>query len=134
VVSPQPFPAGSPIHSNVHAPNILVVDHAPEILELMCDLLEEEHRVTTQPQAEQDIGTIAEVSPDPIVIDYMWPRSDDAWTLLSLLHIGRRPRHMRIIVCTAVVAQVGPMQGHFLCRQPSAWSSSRSISTTWSLR
>jgi two-component system, OmpR family, phosphate regulon response regulator PhoB len=103
------------MHSDGQAPHILVVNHAPEILDLMRDLLEEEGcRVTTQLRTEQDIDTIAEVAPDLIVIDYMWPNSDNEWTLLNLLRIHRRTGHIPVIVCTAAVAQVGPMQDHLL--------------------
>ena len=95
------------------AHHILVVNHAAEILELIRELLEEEgFRVTTGPRAGQDLDSISTLQPDLIVIDYMWPQSDNEWTLLNMLRIDRRTRHIPVIVCTAAVRQVRDMQEH----------------------
>ena len=101
------------MHFDSRSPHILVVNHAPEILGLMRELLEEEaFSVTTMPREGQGIETIAETNPDLIVLDYMWPGSDNEWTLLNLLTIDRRTRHIPVILCTAAVRQVRDMQEH----------------------
>lgn len=46
-------------------PHILVANHAPEILELVRELLEAERfRITTQPRQGQHVGRIAELAPE----------------------------------------------------------------------
>ena len=101
------------MHLDGQAPHILVVNHAPEILDLMQTLLEEEgYRVTVHQCQEESLDAIAETKPKLIVIDYMWPGTDDEWTLLNLLTIDRRTRAIPVIVCTAAVRQVRDMEGH----------------------
>jgi CheY-like chemotaxis protein len=95
------------------APHILVANHAPEILELMRDLLTEEgYRVTIANRDGQTLDAIAAVEPDLIVIDYMWPSSDNEWTLLNLLRMHPRTRSIPCILCTGAVAQVRGMEDH----------------------
>ena len=97
------------------SPHILVVNHAPEIIALMQELLDDAgYHVSTMLRDGQSIDTIVAVAPDLIIIDYMWPGSDDEWTLLNLLTIDRRTRHIPVIVCTAAVRQVRNMEDH-LC-------------------
>ena len=96
-----------------HAAHILVVNHAPAILDLQRELLGEEgYRVTTLLRPDQTIDTIVAAEPDLIILDYMWPQSDNEWTLLNLLRIDRRARHIPVIVCSAAVRHVQEMEGH----------------------
>lgn len=101
------------MHLDGQAPHILVTNHAPDILELMRDLLTEEgYRVTIASRGEQTLDSIAAIAPDLIVIDYMWPSSDNEWTLLNLLRIDPRTRDIPCILCTGAVAQVRGMEDH----------------------
>ncbi len=103
------------MHPDGQARHVLVVNHAPEILELMRELLADEgYHVSTLARAGQDIDTIASLKPHLIIIDYMWPSSDNEWVLLNLLTIDRRTRDIPVILCTAAVAQVQPMEEHLL--------------------
>ena len=91
--------------------HILVINHAPELLALLRELLEEEgYQVSTLPRAGQDLDTIVGLAPDLIVLDYMWHSSDNEWTLLNLLTIDPRTRDVPVIVCTAAIRHVEEMQ------------------------
>ena len=93
--------------------HILVINHAPEILALMRELLEGAgHQVTTLPAAEEDVQRIVELAPDLIVIDYMWSSSGNEWTLLNLLTMDPRTHAIPVIVCTAAIRHVEEMRGH----------------------
>lgn len=101
------------MHLDGQAPHILVANHAPEILELMRELLNEEgYRVSTVPRDGQNLDSIVALAPSLIVIDYMWPSSDNEWTLLNLLRIDRRTREIPVILCTSAVRHVQEMSHH----------------------
>lgn len=70
---------------NHEAPlHILSINHSPDLLSLMRELLEEEgFRVTTQSHLDKDLGEVARLSPDLIILDYMWRNDDLNWTLLQ---------------------------------------------------
>lgn len=88
-------------------PHILCVNHSPEILSLLRDLLEEEgFRVTTQTHTDKDLDRIAGLDPDLITLDYMWSTVDDDWSLLQLLKLDRRTRMIPIILCTGAIREV----------------------------
>ena len=95
--------------------HVLVVNHAPEILNLMRELLcEAGYRVSAVPRTGQSLDSIAELAPDAIIIDYMGPSSDNEWTLLNLLNMDRRTRGIPVILCTAAVRHVQEMSDHLL--------------------
>lgn len=103
------------MHPDGRAPHILISNHAPEILDLLQELLAEEgYRVTLHPRASEDLASVVAESPDLIIIDYMWPSSDNEWTLLNMLRIDRHTRHIPVILCTAAVRQVREMEDHLL--------------------
>jgi len=94
-------------------PHILVANRAPEILELMRELLAEEgYRVSTIPREGQNLDSIVTLEPALTVIDDMWPSSDNEWTLLNLLRIDRRTRDIPVILCTSAVRHVQEMSHH----------------------
>lgn len=94
-------------------PHILCVNHAPEILNLMKDLLEGEgFRVSLMTTVERDLDAVARMAPDVITIDYMWTTSDNEWTYLTMLRMDPRTRHIPIILCTGAVAEVQGMEQH----------------------
>jgi CheY-like chemotaxis protein len=95
------------MHADGQQPHILCVNHSPEILSLLRDLLEEEgFRVTTRSHADKDLDHIAGLKPDLITLDYMWATVDDDWSMLQLLKLDRRTREIPIILCTGAVREV----------------------------
>lgn len=101
------------MHADGKQPHILCINHSPEILNLMQDLLEaESFRVTTQSRLDKDLRAIAELAPNIIVMDYMWARSDDDWVLLTMLKMDPTTRHIPLILCTGAVREVEALREH----------------------
>jgi CheY-like chemotaxis protein len=95
------------------SPHILCIDHSPEILSLLRDLLEEEgFRVTTEDAADKDLDRIAELAPDLITLDYVWSNLDDDWCFLQRLRLDRRMRAIPIVLCTGAVREVQALRDH----------------------
>ena len=94
-------------------PHILCINHAPEILSLMRDLLEDEgFRVSTLTTVERDLDAIVALAPDAIVVDYMWTTSDNEWTFLTMLRMDPRARPIPVILCTGAVTEVRDLEQH----------------------
>lgn len=92
-------------------PHILVINHSPEVLDLLRELLEEEHfEVTTQ--SHRDLDKIAAMKPDLVTLDYPWSTDDSKWTLLQLLKMDRRTVQIPIVLCTGAVREVEALQSH----------------------
>ncbi len=101
------------MHPDGQQPHILCVNHAPEILGLMRELLEEEgFRVSTLTTVERDLDAVVALAPDLITIDYMWTTSDNEWIYLTLLTMDPRTRHIPVILCTGAVSQVQELEQH----------------------
>jgi CheY-like chemotaxis protein len=101
------------VNLNGHQPHILCINHSPEILSLLRDLLEGEgFRVSTLMSVERDLDAIVALRPDVITIDYMWKASDNEWTYLNLMTMDPRTRDIPVILCTGAVAQVMEMEQH----------------------
>lgn len=99
--------------SDGQQPHILCINHAPEILELLRDLLEEEgYRVSTRQTIDRTLDSIVAMKPDVITIDYMWASSDNEWTYLNLLTMDPRTRHIPVVLCTGAVKQATEMRDH----------------------
>ncbi|MDQ5850937.1 MAG: response regulator, partial [Chloroflexota bacterium] len=84
------------------APHILVIDDAEDLLELVQTFLEEEgYRVSLQSPPRCDIGTIAALAPDVIILDGMFPHGE--WGLHLLRHLQAHPatRTIPVLICTA---------------------------------
>ncbi len=82
-------------------PHILSINHSPDLLKLMRELLEDEgFRVSTQSHLDKDLDEVAELAPDLIIIDYMWRHDDLNWSLLQMLRMDRRTKHIPVILCT----------------------------------
>jgi CheY-like chemotaxis protein len=95
------------------SPRILCINHSPEVLGLLRDLLEEEgYRVTTQSHTDRDLDHVVDLDPDLITLDYMWSSFDDDWSLLQLLRLDPRTRTTPIILCTGAVREVGALEEH----------------------
>jgi CheY-like chemotaxis protein len=100
------------MHADGKLPHILCINHSPDILNLMRNLLEEESfRVTTQSRIDKDLEAVAEIAPDVIIMDYMWARSDDEWVLLTMLKRDPATRHIPLVLCTGAVREVGGAAG-----------------------
>ncbi len=94
-------------------PHILSINHSPDLLKLMRELLEDEgFRVSTQSHLDKDLGEVAELAPDLIIIDYMWRHDDLNWSLLQMLRMDRRTKHISVILCTGAVREVKELQSH----------------------
>lgn len=101
------------MHVDGTQPHILCINHSPEILALLQDLLEEEgYRVTTWSHQDKDLAQIEALAPDLITLDYMWSSVDDDWAFLQLLKLDRRTAHLPIILCTGAVRDVEAMSEH----------------------
>jgi two-component system, OmpR family, response regulator VicR len=94
-------------------PHILVINHTPEILALIRELLEDEgFQVSTQSHADKDLDRIGELSPNVIILDYMWSTVDEDWSFLQLLRLDRRTARMPVILCTGAVREVHDLEEH----------------------
>jgi CheY-like chemotaxis protein len=97
------------------APHILCINHSPEVLGLLRDLLEEEgYRVTTQSHTDRDLDHVVDLHPDLITLDYMWSSFDDDWSFLQLLRLDRRTRAIPMILCTGAVREVQALEEHLM--------------------
>lgn len=95
------------MNSDGQQPHILCIDHTPEILSLLRDLLGDEgFRVTTLTHTHKDLDQIVALAPDVITLDYMWTSADDDWAYLQLLRLDRRTAHIPIVLCTGAVREV----------------------------
>ncbi len=87
--------------------HVLAINNDAGVLAVFRDLLEDEgYRVTTRGYAERDLGAIAALAPDLIVLDYMWAGDDNGWSLLQLLRMDRRTAAIPIVLCTGAVREV----------------------------
>jgi len=89
--------------SDGRRPHVLVIDDAPELLDLYLELLESEgYRVTTSP-ATLTVDDICAIAPDTIVHDLLF--TDDAvdgvWQVLSRTRLDPRLAPVPLIVSTA---------------------------------
>lgn len=101
------------MNTDAQQPHILCINHAPEILELLRVLLEDDgYRVSTLMMIDHSLDAIVDLNPDVITIDYMWASSDNEWTYLNLLTIDPRTRHIPVILCTGAVRHATEMQDH----------------------
>ncbi len=81
--------------------HILVIDHSMDVLNIIRELLGDEgYRVSTRRHSGQEIGTLEDITPDLIVIDYIWNRSDDNWSQLRSLRLMPAARFIPIVLCT----------------------------------
>lgn len=93
------------------SPHILVVNHEPEIIALMRDVLEPEAFRVTDCQAH-DTDAIAAAEPDLVILDATWPLPADEPTLLDRLAADHRTRHIPLVLCTAAVHHVRAVESH----------------------
>src|ERR1700712_2463572 len=95
--------------------HILAINNEPDMLALFAELLEDEgYRVTTRRYAERGVDAIAEIAPDLIVLDYMWPSEDEGWTLLQMLKASPKTAKIPIVLCTGAKRQVDELAGRLV--------------------
>ena len=95
--------------------HILAINNEPDMLRLFAKLLEDAgYRVTTRRYAERGVDAIAEIAPDLIVLDYMWPSEDEGWTLLQMLKASPKTAKIPIVLCTGAKRQVDELAGRLV--------------------
>jgi CheY-like chemotaxis protein len=94
-------------------PHILSIDHTPEILSLLRDLLEDEgFRVTAWNRGDKRLAEIVALAPDLVTLDYTWSTVDDDWSFLRMLKGDRRTARIPVILCTGAVREVEALRPH----------------------
>jgi CheY-like chemotaxis protein len=89
--------------SNGRRPHVLVIDDAPELLDLFVELLEsEDYRVTTSREV-LTVDDISAIAPDAIVHDLLFAgdHNDGVWQVLSHTRLDPRLALVPLILCTA---------------------------------
>lgn len=95
------------MHRNGRSPHILVANDSADVLALFRELLEEEgYAVSVMAVLSHDLDEIASLSPDLMILDYMWSTDDNNWALLHMFRMDRRTKRTPIILCTGAVRQV----------------------------
>lgn len=88
-------------------PHILAINDSADVLSLFEDLLSAEgYRVSLGAFVVHNLDEIATMSPDLIILDYMWGGDDSGWSLLQLLRMDPRTKDIPVILCTGAVRQV----------------------------
>lgn len=93
---------------------VLVVNDKQEILELFVDILSPlDFDVVTMSYAPRELERIREVEPDLIVLDFIFgERELLGWQLLQKLKMDRSLADLPVIICTAALEAVRPIEGY----------------------
>lgn len=98
---------------SVTSPHVLVINHSPDVLDLMEELLTDEgYRVTTRSHLDRNLDEVVSIDPSLILIDYMWASTDDDWSLLQLIRLHPALKEVPLILCTAAVREVRSLESH----------------------
>ena len=96
--------------------HVLVINDTPEILSLFRDLLGEEgYRVSTDnfdAPYDQVHRSVRDLRPDLVILDFIIGGEGIGWQLLQMMKMDRDTRDIPILVCTAAVEQIRPLQNH----------------------
>jgi CheY-like chemotaxis protein len=99
--------------ANAQQPHIICINHSPDVLGLLRELLEDAgYRVTTWSHTDKDLDALVALAPDLITLDYMWSSADDDWIFLQVLRLDRRTAPIPLILCTGAVAEVQALMPH----------------------
>ena len=91
----------------------MAINDDQAVLDLFRALLEDEgYRVTTQFYLVPDLGQIAALQPDLIILDYMWAHDDHGWSLLQMLRMDPGTAAIPIVLCTGAVREVEALAPH----------------------
>jgi two-component system OmpR family response regulator len=94
----QQGPAKLPRH-------VLAIDDSPDIRSLYRELLGDAgYRVSCLPVGDVDLGLLAELAPDLVLIDYGSREAGPGWALLRELRTDQRTARLPIVVCTGSAA------------------------------
>jgi CheY-like chemotaxis protein len=103
-------PSRSP---NGRQPHIVAINDDAMVLGLLRDSLDDAgYQVTTQSWLDPDLGRLAALAPDLIVLDYMWAGDDNGWAYLQALRLDPGTASIPIVLCTAAVREVEALASH----------------------
>jgi CheY-like chemotaxis protein len=107
------LPERIPMPKTPAAPHVLILNNSQDVLALFDELLTGEgFQVSTQAFLDKDLDHIVELSPDLIILDYMWAGDDDGWALLQMLRMDRRTTGIPAIVCTGAIREAESLRTH----------------------
>lgn len=90
------------MNTTPRVPHVLLVDDAPEIRELLCEVLEEEGYRVTSAASVQDVSEVRELAPDLIVHDLLFAaHTPTGWSFLDALRQDPQVGQVPVILCTA---------------------------------
>ncbi len=92
---------------------ILVVNDTQDILDLFRHLLEEEgYETVLSGSPLQQVSDIERISPDLIILDFIFGGEKFGWQMLQMLKMHRSTAKIPIIVCTAALDVVREQEGY----------------------
>ena len=94
---------------------ILVVNDTQEILELFRQLLEGEgHEVVLSGFPIQQIEDVERVSPDLIILDFVFNDQKSGWQMLQMLKMKKSTASIPVIICSAALNMVREQEGYLV--------------------
>ena len=94
---------------------ILVINDTQEILELFRMLLEGEgYEVILAGLPVQRIEDVKVLSPDLIILDFVFGDQKTGWQMLQMLKMERATARIPVIVCTAALDMVREQEGYLV--------------------
>lgn len=98
-------------------PVALVVNDTQEILDLFRDILAEEgFDAVLASYAPKELGSIIEIDPDVIILDYLIGEEAQGWQLLQKLKMHQQTRNIPCVVCTGAVNLIKQLEGHLTAK------------------
>lgn len=98
--------------------HILVINDTQEILDLFREILEDEgYRVTLASYAFQEVGDVARLDPDLVILDFIIGGESHGWQMLEKMKMSRPTASIPIIVCTAALNLVRELEGHLRAKE-----------------
>jgi DNA-binding response OmpR family regulator len=92
---------------------VLVVNDTQDILDLFRRLLEDEgYEVVLSGSPVQQVSEIERISPDLIILDFIFGGEKFGWQMLQMLKMQHSTAKIPIIVCTAAVEIVREQEGY----------------------
>lgn len=98
-------------------PLALVVNDTQEILDLFRDILSEEgFDAVLSSYAPKELGTIIEVDPDLVILDFLIGDEAQGWQLLQKMKMHRETSNIPCVVCTGAISLVKELEGHLAAK------------------
>jgi DNA-binding response OmpR family regulator len=95
------------------ASRIMVINDTVEILELFEEILSDEgHEVITHSFSDRTHLDIEGVTPDLLIMDYLFGREELGWQTLQKIKMRRETASIPVIVCTAAIKEVREIESH----------------------